>query len=136
MFYKMQLLKADLLLIRWHNEALEGYKSQADYLADLRRYLDAAEQPIYVLSDLRYGKITDVRILQQLGKLTYHPNYGGGTAFSDDISAEIYVGVFSRFASRPKREEGIHANLAEALAYLESLRAGISEEVDWASTLG
>ncbi len=135
MFYKMQLLKEDLLLIRWQAEALEGYKAQTDYLTDFRAYLDAATQPIYVISDLRYGKITDVRILQQLGRLTYHPNYGAGVAFSDDIGAEIYVGVFSRFAARPKREENVHSSLSKALAYLETFKAGISEGVDWEGVL-
>lgn len=131
MFYKMQLLKSDLLLIRWHSEPLEGYRPEANYLGDFRKYLDEATQPIYVLSDLRHGKITDVRILQQLGRLTFHTNYGSGTAFSDDMGAEIYVGVFSRFAARPKREEGVHSSLAEALAYLESLKAGVTEGADW-----
>jgi hypothetical protein len=129
----MQLLKADLLVIRWLSAPAEGYQPQAEYIAQFRAYLEAATQPIYILSDLRYGKITNVRILQQLGKLTYHPMFGGGTAFAGDISAEVYVGVFSHFASRPKREDVVHANLEAALAYLETLKAGVTEGIDWSS---
>jgi hypothetical protein len=80
---------------------------------------------------LRFGKITDVHLLQQLGKLTYHPNFGGGTAFTADVSAMLYVGVFLRFAAHTKREDGLHTTLAEALAYIESLKAGLTEGIDW-----
>lgn len=133
MFYRMQLLKDDLLLIRWQSKPMEGYKPQTEYIAELRNYLDAATQPIYVVSDLRRGKITDVHMLQQLGRLTYHRMYGGGVAFADDISAEVYVGVFSHFAARSKREREVYNSLADALAHLETLKAGISAGVDWES---
>jgi len=127
----MQLLRADFLLIRWLSAPAEGYQPQTDYIGQLRAYLEAAKQPIYFLSDLRHGRITDVRILQQLGKLTYHPMFGGGTAFAGDISAEVYVGVFSHFASRPKRVDTVHASLEAALAHLEKLKVGITEGIDW-----
>jgi hypothetical protein len=129
----MQLFKADFLLIRWLSASAEGYQPQTDYIGQLRAYLEAAKQPIYCLSDLRHGRITNVRILQQLGKLTYHPMFGGRTAFAGDVGAEVYVGVFSHFASRPKREDTVHSSLEAALAYLEKLKAGITEGIDWSS---
>lgn len=135
MFYKMQLLKPNLLVIRWLSVPAEGYQPQSNYIAQFRAHLEAATQPIYILSDLRHGRITDVRILQQLGKLTYHPVFGGGTAFAGDISTEIYVGAFTRFASRSKQVDTVHTSLEAALAYLETLQAGITQDVDWSIVL-
>jgi hypothetical protein len=131
MFYEITELKENFLYVRWSPKETPKSQPQARYIADLRSRFDAAKQPIYVLSDLRFGKITDVHLLQQLGKLTYHPNFGGGTAFTADVSAMLYVGVFLRFAAHTKREDGLHTTLAEALAYIESLKAGLTEGIDW-----
>ncbi len=132
MFYEIHQLKVDLLYVRWSCKETPDSRPEAHYIADLRSRFDGASQPIYILSDLRCGKITDVRILQQLGKLTHHPNFGGGTAFTGEISAMIYVSVFSRFAAASRRTDDGHTHLADALAYLESLKAGLTEGIDWA----
>ncbi len=131
MFYEIRQLNEQLLYVRWMPQAQPNCHPEGEYIADLRHRFDAAVQPLYVVSDLRYGKITNVRILQQLGKLTFHPNYGGSTAFTENFTTTIYVSIFARFSAEAKREDDIFSSLSEALAYLESLKAGVTEGVDW-----
>lgn len=131
MFYEIHQLRENLLLVRWTPKATPNSQPEANYIADLRSRFDAATQLVYVLSDLRYGKITDVYTLRELGKLTYHPKFGGGAAWATDISTTFYVGVFSRFAAPSKREDGAHARLSDALADLERRQPGLTDGIDW-----
>ncbi|MCE7946806.1 MAG: hypothetical protein DYG88_05190 [Chloroflexi bacterium CFX4] len=131
MFYEIHQLTEQLLYIRWIAQAQPNCHPEGEYIADLRHRFDTATQPLYIVSDLRHGKITNVRILQQLGKLTFHPNFGGGTAFTENFTTTIYVSIFARFSAEAKRENDIFSSLSEALAHLESLKAGVTEGVDW-----
>ncbi len=131
MFYEIRQLTKQLLYIRWVAHAQPNHHPESEYINDLRHRFDTATQPLYIVSDLRYGKITNVRILQQLGKLTFHPNFGGGTAFTENFTTTIYVSIFARFSAESKREDDVYSSLSEALAHLESLKAGVTEGVDW-----
>ena len=79
----------------------------------------------------RKGRIIDVGILQKLGSLTRHANYGGGSAFSEDVISSMFVGVFSKFADAKKGSSVFYKTIDEALAYLEALKPGVTASVDW-----
>src|SRR5689334_4040036 len=101
-FYDLRQLTDELIFIKWYKSTSQLTHPEADYIEDLRRRLAESPHPLYFLSDLRQGRIIDVSILQRLGALTRHANYGGGSAFSEDVISSMFVGVFSKFADAKK----------------------------------
>ena len=135
MYYDLRFLTDELLFIKWYRVASAKTRPQAEFVDDITRRLNEAKGPVYFLSDLRLARVMDVATLQQMGQLTRHPNYGGGTAFSRDTLSNIFVRVFSRFAEPSKGNGDFFETLEEALAYLESLKPGIAAKVDWKSLM-
>jgi hypothetical protein len=135
MYYILLNITDELLFIKWYRSPSEGTKPQEEYVDDLRARLEASEHSLYFLSDLREGRIMDVTIIQRLGRLTHHPNYGAGAAFSRDVFSNVFVGVFSRFA-KPEKGEGVFFDkMEDALAYLESFKPGLAQDIDWGAAL-
>jgi hypothetical protein len=130
-FYDLRQLSDDLIFIKWYKTASQLTHPEADYIEDLRKRLADSPHPLYFLSDLRQGRIVDVSILQKLGALTRHANYGGGSAFSEDVISSMFVGVFSKFADAKKGSSVFYKTIDEALAYLEALKPGVTTPVDW-----
>ncbi|MBZ0282824.1 MAG: hypothetical protein K8L97_18945 [Anaerolineae bacterium] len=131
-FYTLSLLSDELVFIKWHKIHKETTQPEAAFIDELRRLLEQAEHPLYFLSDLRLARIVDVNTLQRLGKLTQHPNYGGGVAFSEDIISTIFVNLFSKFAADPKKGESVmYKKVEEALTHLEKLKPGLTQGIDW-----
>lgn len=136
MFYELTPVSDNLIFIKWVKLRTEAAQPQSAFIDDLRRRLDESPISLYFLSDLRQGRITDVAILQRLGKLTAHPHYGAGTAFSEDVLGPIFVGVFSKFAERDKGDSVFYKNVEDALAYLESAHPGLTQGIDWNQVVG
>ena len=134
--YEITQLSDELIFIRWYATPRLGSPSERQFLADLRALLDNTQQPIYFVSDLRNGRIINLSTIQKLGKLFNHTNWGGSTAFSSDPITSMMVGMFSRFAHREKPEDEIWNTPEEALAYLETIKPGLTEGIDWAALLG
>ena len=130
-FYDLRQLTDDLIFVKWYKTTNDFTRPEDDYIEDLRKRLNDSPQPLYFLSDLRKGRIIDVGILQKLGALTRHVNYGGGSAFSDDVISSMFVGVFSKFASVEKGSSVFYKTIDDALAYLEALKPGVTAMVDW-----
>ena len=130
-FYDLRQVTDELIFVKWYKSANEFTHPEADYIEDLRRRLSQSRFPLYFLSDLRKGRIIDVGILQKLGSLTSHPNYGGGSAFSEDVISSMFVGIFSKFADAEKGSSVFYKTIDEALAYLEALKPGMASAVDW-----
>lgn len=129
MQYIIHELRFNLLLIVWDRRSLENSKPEANFVDDLKSRLDKASEPIYFISDLRNGRVINVRILQRLGALTRHDNWAGSTAFSSDPISNTFVGVFAKFAHKEERE--IWDTPEEAIVYLESLKEGVTQDIDW-----
>ena len=130
-FYDLRQLTDELIFIKWYKSASQLTHPEAEYIEDLRRRLAESPHPLYFLSDLRQGRIIDVGILQKLGALTRHANYGGGSAFSEDVISSMFVGVFSKFADAKKGSSVFYKTIDDALAYLEALKPGVTASVDW-----
>ncbi len=132
MDYEIHKVKPDLIFIRWHRAPSRQSESQQVFLADLKTLLDQATEPIYFLSDLRHGVITNIETLRRLGELTTHHNWGGGVSYGTKFSTDMYVDTFEGLSLR-KTGDHMAYTLEDALAYLESLKAGLTEGVDWDS---
>jgi hypothetical protein len=135
MYYTLLNITDELLFIKWYRSPSAATKPQEEYVDDLRARLEASEFPLYFLSDLREGRIMDVTIIQRLGRLTHHDNYGAGAAFSKDVFSSVFVGVFSRFAKQEKGEGVFFEKMEDALAYLESFKPGVTRDIDWGAAL-
>ena len=135
-FYDLRQVTDELIFIKWYKTANAYTHLESEYIEDLRKRLTTSPHPLYFLSDLRKGRIIDISILQKLGNLTRHPNYGGGSAFSEDVISSMFVGVFSKFASAEKGSSVFYKTIDEALAYLEALKPDVTAPVDWQTFIG
>src|SRR5690606_15537960 len=104
----------------------------AQFLAELQKLLDEAPKPQYFISDLRRGRITDMRSIRQLSQLTKHKNWAGSSAFSQDPITGILVQSFRTFSpgQRDANDE-IQTTPADALRFLSELKPGITDGIDW-----
>lgn len=132
-FYDLRPLTDELIFVKWYKVANAFTRPEVEYIDDLRQRLSESPHPLYFLSDLRAGRIMDVGILQKLGNLTRHANYGGGSAFSEDVVASMFVGIFSKFAAAEKGTSVFYKTIDDALGYLEALKPGVTSPVDWQS---
>ncbi len=130
-FYDLRQVTDELIFIKWYKTANAFTRPESEYIEDLRRRLKDSPHPLYFLSDLRQGRIIDVGILQKLGSLTRHVNYGGGSAFSEDVISSMFVGIFSKFADAEKGSSVFYKTIDQALSYLEALKPGVTTPVDW-----
>lgn len=128
--YTFHWLSDDLLLIVWHRTSLDR-EIPRRYIRDLQEIMDDVDHPLYFLSDLREGRITDMRSLLSLAKLTKHRNWGGGAAFSSNPMTKVFVDTVRRLSSDIETRDGIFHTPEEAVAYLESLKSGIADGIDW-----
>ena len=128
MSYEFRYLADDLVLILWHRVAS---KLDADaYLRDLRNAIENASGKIYFFSDLRHGHVTHSRVLREMGRLTAHPNWGGGVALVESLSAEVFVRLFGRFVT-PEMKDFIFDKVEDACDRLERWQKGVTQGHDW-----
>ncbi len=131
MDYQINCVSDRLVYIRWLRES-DDPAAEAPFLDDLKYILDTAQQPVYLLSDLREGRIDDAETLHRLAELTSaHPNYAGGTAFSQDAYTSMFVGIFARYAHHNRRTTELWPTFDMALNYLETLSPGITQNINW-----
>lgn len=135
MVYQIIPLSEQLYFIRWRTTPPAGSEIEQQFIAALQDLLDAASEPIYFMSDLRRGRISNVRALHQLSKLADHPNWGGGTSFSNNPVTMVLAGVFAEFVKHGDHPELTSDNPEAAIAFLESLKEGLTVNIDWVDIL-
>lgn len=128
--YEFTALSDELILIKWFRSP-SSPKVEQQYLDDLKHLLDTAKKPVYFISDLRLGRIVTIRTINHLGHLTAHANWGGSTAFSRDPITKVFVGTFQRFTGEQKSRNEMFDTPEQALAFMETLKAGLTEGIDW-----
>jgi hypothetical protein len=134
-YYNMSLLKPNLLYIKWNATPKAESEDEAQFLADLHFHLEQAKDKLFIISDLREGRIITIETLRQLSEFAQHPNWGGGTSFTDKPSTRLLAGMFSYFVHQVDRDEEAWRTPQEALAYLESLSPGLTKGLDWSFLL-
>lgn len=133
MDYEFLQLSARLYFIRWNDNPAIGSPSETHFLEEMRRTLDSAPQPVYFVSDLRNGRVSNAVVLRELGKLTAHRNWGGSASFSEDPTTHLMMNVFRKYSHRNLSEPRNQTwkTPQEAINYLDKLAPGITAEVDW-----
>lgn len=129
MAYEFNYISSNLILVTWVRYPTRDEEKQ--FLKDHTEQLESATEPIYYISDLRLGRIVTMNIVNQMSQLAKHPNYGGSTAFSEDLISKIVVQSFQTFSQEALNKSLMVDTVEEALAFLETLKAGITQGIDW-----
>jgi len=129
MDYEITQLSPNLVLIRWHCNPT-SQQSERQFVEHLENILDNVPHPIYFFSDLRDGHISNVYTLRKMGELTRHANWAGGIALGQRLSTDMFVNTFERMSAERKGDRMLYS-VAAALESLESMKAGITETIDW-----
>jgi hypothetical protein len=126
--YTIIKLSERLYFIRWMADATDEEATR--FIAEMTLFLDQAENPLYFISDLTRGCITQLDVLRRLADLTTHRNWSGSTSFAS-ISSSVFSNLFARLASTRQKDDRTFTNLHDALDYLEELAPGITDRIDW-----
>jgi hypothetical protein len=132
MDYEIVQVASNLIFIRWFNEP-SAAATETRFLADLKQIVECSTQPVYFISDLRRGKITNVETLRRLGEMTRMHNWGGSSAFTDDSYTSLFVNLYSKYGDHSKEE--VWTKPEQALKRLEGLCPGITAGIDWKALL-
>lgn len=133
--YTVRKLSDRLFLIAWLSSPMPNSPDLKTFPDALKDILETATQQVYFLSDLRRGQISDIRTLQQMSDLTRHPKWGGSTAFSEGATSSMLVSTFVRMSQTTGGRNKQHRELAQAIAFLESLEPGLTTDIDWDTAL-
>lgn len=128
MIYRMSFLKENLVYIEW--ESFPSTNQVLQFLQELERMLNEATCPLYFLSDLRRGYILQTHLIHRLGDLSTHPNFGGGTAFSEVNKTNAFLRLWKQFTGN-KNTSQTWPRLEDALEYLEGVQPGLTQGIDW-----
>lgn len=136
MFFKFTRLSEQLVYIRWYDTPAIGDPAEVQFLEEAKAIIKTAEKPQYFISDLRKGRLTNIEVLHKLGSVARHPMWGGGTGFTHDPLSKIFAGIYVRFAKNAQDRDAMFERPEDALKFLESLKEGITQGIDWAEVLG
>lgn len=133
--YKILMLNPRLYYIKWFEIPKPNSTLMKNYFFELNAILDSEEQPVYFLSDLRQGHITNIHLLLQLAKVLNHVNFGGCYYFSDKVAASRDIKMFRYIQSTNAGGNGskhvLFSTPEEAINHLESAEIGITKQIAW-----
>ena len=127
--YDFHFLSDKLIYVVWNR--IPTPQEEMAFLEEHQAQLDSATTPLYYLSDLRRGKIINMRVLNQMSQLTKHENYGAGTAFSSDPLGRLMVNSFRSLSTVAKDKTAVFNTPEEALSFLERKHEGLTQAIDW-----
>ena len=131
--YQIQHLNAQLVLIRW--QATPHYREAQQFISVLADMLAKTDVGLYFISDLRKGRVTHMQSIQQLTKLSQHEKWLGSVAFTDNPISEIFAGSFRNMLVNSKERNAILREPDKAIAFLEGLQSGLTNNIDWNDVL-
>lgn len=133
MKYIMKYPLPELVYIRWLKTP-NTLEAQA-FIQTLEDMLNAAPAPLFFISDLRQGRIVDIRIINQLSLLTRHPNWGGSTAFSANPISKLFVKSFQKQVAAVEETNTFYDTPEEAIAFIAHLLPDAAAQIDWEALL-
>lgn len=136
MSYKILRVNPCLYYIKWFEIPKPNNPVMDQYFFELTAILDSEENPVYILSDLRDGHITNIHFLLQLARVLTHKNYGGGATFDDNVNAQKDVYMFNMIqnmnrSKNPRDGVALFDNPEDALDHVELIQPTITQGVDW-----
>jgi hypothetical protein len=135
MLYEIQRLSTELVYIKWTASSPANGRDEKQFIKELIEVLEKSEQPLYFISDLRKGRITGIATLNQLAQISHHKHWAGSTAFGRNPLSSIFVGTFSSLARQSSEHQEMQDTPEQSLAYLESLKPGLTDKIDWNEVL-
>ncbi|MBZ0305202.1 MAG: hypothetical protein K8I82_03955 [Anaerolineae bacterium] len=133
MIYNIHFLTDQLVYIKWNG--IPTMEQGLQFLQEFQSILDQAHHPLYFLSDLREGHIKNTHLIRRLSAFNEHPNFGGGTGFSDNPCMQATLRLWTQFSSVQDRISHIWPRSCDAVEYLETLRPGLTKNLNWEGIL-
>ncbi len=132
--YQIHRLKDNLIYITWSRTP--GINEAQQFIMELQQLLAAEEcGALYFMSDLRRGRIIDIRLIQMLSRLSQHERWAGSVAFTTDPVSRSFVSIFQNMISEHKERNAMFDEFEKAYSFLEQLEPGITEGIDWQKVL-
>jgi predicted trehalose synthase len=132
--YTIQQLKKNLIYIFWARTP--GITEAHQFVRELQSLLDAEEEnQLFFISDLRRGRIIDIRVIQMLSRLSQHEKWAGSVAFTTDPVSRSFVNIFQNMIVEHKERNMMFDEFEKAYAFLEQLEPGIMGDIDWQAVL-
>lgn len=134
MDFEIRILKSNLILIRWHCIPKDQQEAGREWVKALKQQLNEASEPLYFISDLRNGYISDISVLNRASDLSKHRMWGGGVSLSTAHITSIFVDIFASLGAWDV-QDGMKNNQQELVKFLEEMESGITADVDWDAVL-
>ena len=99
-----------------------------------RKLLDGAGELQYFLVDFRGGVTTNLGTISKLAELARHPRFGASVAFSSERIRQLYSQLFTAMADQGLDRDFFETG-PEAVAYLETVKPGLTVGIDWTRVL-
>jgi len=131
--YEFKWLNERLLLITWLQTPPP--KVAHTFIEDLRDLVYSAENPFYILSDLRRGRIIDLRLVNEIAELSQHKNFAGSAAVSEGSISNLFTKTFEKSGQVKRETNMIFDRAEEAIGFLESLEPNLTQDIDWVTIL-
>lgn len=131
--YKLIWLNDRLVFIKL--DASISKVSTRNLVRDLHKLLNQSTILIYILADLRHGHIVDTQIFNRIRFLTGHRNWAGSAAFRRNPISDLTNTKFQLLNLLPHDRDVIFNIPEEAIAYLELLEPGLTDEIMWDKVL-
>jgi len=132
MTYEYTKLSDHLIYIRLTDEPTKADDDQ--HVEHSKKLLDGASEPLFFLVDFRGGVTTNLGTISKLAEMTRHPLFGASIAFSNERIRKLYARLFTALTDQGL-DRDFFDTAEEAVAYLESLKAGLTVGIDWRRVL-
>ena len=131
--YEIDMLNSHIIYIRWQSNPLrdEAYR----FVDDLNALLDNADAPMYFISDLRKGRIIDIRAIHLLSDLTTHKNWAGSTAFSENPLSKLFTTTFRKGIFNGIERNTFFEKPEEAISFMVELAPDAVAGIDWSQVV-
>ena len=133
MSYTIQHLSKELIFISWKGTPSTNVAKQ--FIKELHEIVNISDKAIYFMSDLRKGRIIDIRVISELGRLTQHKNWGGSVAFTNNIISKTFVKTFRKLSFNQQESNAMFDEFEDARAFLEHLKPDVTDGIDWLTVL-
>ena len=131
--YEFIWLNDKLVFVKLHENMLSD--STREFVKEFYKLLNQSKTPVYVLTDLRRGRIGDIQAFSRIKFLTQHKSWAGSVAFCNNPISDISNTKFQSLTRSQQNKDMIFNIPEEAIAYLELLEPGLTDGIQWSEVL-
>lgn len=127
--YEITMIKPNLMFINWLRSP--SPVEEKDFNMTLMSLLDETKQPIYLLSDLRHGRLMSFEAVRTLSGITHHANFAGSSGYTQNPMSVLFAKQFLMHLTRNRDRNTLFDYPRDAIKALHDLEPGIMDGVYW-----